>query len=68
MSGSGRLTSSHNNSGVLDLRKDIDETSVTFHRELTETCIDLMSRVAFTSCSALPKKSVFCDDNVYCEK
>lgn len=56
MSGSGRLLSSNASGGVIDLRKDLDETSVQFHRELTETCIDLMSRVAFTSCSALAKR------------
>ncbi|XP_065212023.1 tuberin [Planococcus citri] len=56
MSGSGRLMS-QGAGGASDLRKNYDETSITFHRELTETCIDLMSRNAFTSFSALPRRN-----------
>lgn len=43
----------HRNSRDVESKKD---EILTFHRELMETCIDLMSRVAFTNCSALPKR------------
>lgn len=53
----GRLVSSQTSSFVSEMKHvNVDEGSVLFHRELTETCIDLMCRVAFISCSALPKK------------
>ncbi|KAK6623829.1 hypothetical protein RUM44_010685 [Polyplax serrata] len=40
-----------------DLRPPMDETLFNFHVELTETCIDLMARYTFSSCSARPKRS-----------
>ncbi|CAH0564266.1 unnamed protein product [Brassicogethes aeneus] len=33
-----------------------DKNRVTFYEELTETCIDLMARYAFSPCSALPRR------------
>lgn len=41
---------------ALDLKPPIDEALMTFHVELTETCIDLMARYTFSTCSALPKR------------
>ncbi|XP_048507911.1 tuberin isoform X2 [Athalia rosae] len=41
---------------ALDLKPQIDEALMTFHVELTETCIDLMARYTFSTCSALPKR------------
>ena len=32
-----------------------DELS-TFHKELTETCIDMLARYTFSTCSSLPKR------------
>lgn len=34
----------------------VDRSMLTFHEELTETCIDLMARYAFSPCSALPRR------------
>ncbi|PSN43169.1 hypothetical protein C0J52_09893 [Blattella germanica] len=42
--------------GAVDLKPPIDEALMTFHVELTETCIDLMARYTFSTCSALPKR------------
>jgi tuberous sclerosis protein 2 len=42
--------------GAVDLKPTIDEALMTFHVELTETCIDLMARYAFSSCSVVPKR------------
>lgn len=42
--------------GAVDLKPPIDEALMTFHVELTETCIDLMARYTFSSCSAAPKR------------
>ncbi|XP_071440421.1 tuberin-like [Hetaerina americana] len=39
-----------------DLKPAIDEALMNFHMELTETCIDLMARYTFSSCSTLPKR------------
>ncbi|XP_054271198.1 tuberin isoform X2 [Macrosteles quadrilineatus] len=44
-------------SGRLDLKPRIDEALMNFHKELTETCIDLMARYTFSTCSALPKRT-----------
>lgn len=33
-----------------------DKSLMTFHQELTETCIDLMARYAFADCSPLPTR------------
>lgn len=41
---------------AVDLKPPIDEALMTFHVELTETCIDLMARYTFSSCSAAPKR------------
>lgn len=40
----------------LDLMPTIDEGLMTFHRELTETCIDLMARYTFATYSARSKR------------
>ncbi len=53
MSGSGRLVSARGGGGIRDAKND---ETLTFHRELTDTCVDLMSRVLFTNCSALPRR------------
>lgn len=42
--------------GTLDLKPPIDEALMTFHIELTETCIDLMARYTFSTYSAQPKR------------
>jgi tuberous sclerosis protein 2 len=42
--------------GAMDLKPPIDEALMTFHVELTETCIDLMARYTFSSCSVVPKR------------
>ncbi|VVC44066.1 Rap GTPase activating protein domain,Tuberin,Armadillo-like helical,Armadillo-type [Cinara cedri] len=39
-----------------DLKPPIDNLLLTFHKELTETCMDLLARYAFATCSALPKR------------
>ncbi|KAJ8892270.1 hypothetical protein PR048_004850 [Dryococelus australis] len=38
-----------------ELKPAMDEALMNFHMELTETCIDLMARYTFSTCSALPK-------------
>ncbi|KAG7209739.1 hypothetical protein KM043_011368 [Ampulex compressa] len=43
-------------SRALDLKPPIDEALMTFHVELTETCIDLMARYTFSTYSARPKR------------
>ena len=43
-------------SRAVDLKPTIDEALMTFHVELTETCIDLMARYTFSTCSAIPKR------------
>ncbi|XP_065337125.1 tuberin [Cloeon dipterum] len=40
----------------VETKPAIDETMMLFHTELTETCIDMMSRYTFSRCSALPKR------------
>lgn len=55
MSGSGRLMP---RKGVSSDPKN-DETLISFHGELTDTCMDLMSRVAYSNCSALPRRYYF---------
>ncbi|KAJ9583770.1 hypothetical protein L9F63_021894, partial [Diploptera punctata] len=42
--------------GAVDLKPAIDEALMTFHVELTETCIDLMARYTFSTCSSIPKR------------
>lgn len=39
-----------------DLKPPIDNVLLIFHKELTETCMDLLARYAFATCSALPKR------------
>ncbi|XP_060838182.1 tuberin isoform X2 [Rhopalosiphum padi] len=39
-----------------DLKPPIDNMLLTFHKELTETCMDLLARYAFATCSAIPKR------------
>ena len=39
---------------VLDWKPPMDKGLMTFHQELTETCVDLMARYAFADCAALP--------------
>ncbi|XP_064629998.1 tuberin-like isoform X3 [Lineus longissimus] len=34
-----------------------NEEMSTFHKELTETCLDMMARYTFSSCSSMPKRS-----------
>ncbi|XP_043279652.1 tuberin isoform X2 [Venturia canescens] len=41
---------------TLDLKPPIDEALMTFHVELTETCIDLMARYTFSTYTARPKR------------
>lgn len=36
--------------------KPMNKANMTFHQELTETCVDLMARYAFADCSALPTR------------
>lgn len=43
-------------SNMNDLKPPIDNQHLTFHRELTETCMDLLARYAFATCSAIPKR------------
>lgn len=52
MGGGTRLDSR----GAVDLKPTIDEALMTFHVELTETCIDLMARYTFSTCSSIPKR------------
>lgn len=43
----------------LDFRRPvIDKAVQTFYQELTETCIDLMARYTYSSCSALPRRCI----------
>ena len=35
-----------------------DDKVMQFHKELMETCIDMMSRFAFSTCASMPKRSV----------
>lgn len=39
-----------------DLRPPIDNELLAFHKELTETCMDLLARYAFATCSALSQR------------
>lgn len=39
-----------------DLRPSTNDALLSFHIELTETCVDLMARHTFSPCSALPKR------------
>ena len=39
-----------------DLKPIANKALMTFHQELTETCVDLMARYAFADCSALPTR------------
>jgi tuberous sclerosis protein 2 len=52
MGGGGRIDTR----GAMDLKPPIDEALMMFHVELTETCIDLMARYTFSTCSAVPKR------------
>lgn len=45
-----------NRSPMNDLKPPIDNLLLTFHKELTETCVDLLARYAFATCSAQPKR------------
>jgi tuberous sclerosis protein 2 len=42
-----------------NMKPAVDEDLLTFHTELTETCIDLMARHTFSSCSALPRRYIY---------
>ncbi|CAH1389862.1 unnamed protein product [Nezara viridula] len=44
-------------SSRLDLKPPMDESLVSFHKELTETCLDLMAMYTFSTCSPIPKRS-----------
>jgi len=39
-----------------DVKPIPNKALLTFHQELTETCVDLMARYAFADCSALPTR------------
>lgn len=39
-----------------DLKPPMDESLMTFHVELTETCIDLMARYTFSTYAARTKR------------
>ncbi|KRT78367.1 hypothetical protein AMK59_7485 [Oryctes borbonicus] len=41
---------------ILDFKITNDKSTATFYEELTETCIDLMARYAFSPCSAVPRR------------
>ncbi|KAI4456255.1 tuberin [Holotrichia oblita] len=41
---------------ILDFKIPTDKSTATFYEELTETCIDLMARYAFSPCSAVPRR------------
>ncbi|XP_015588565.1 tuberin [Cephus cinctus] len=41
---------------TVDLKPPIGDSLMTFHVELTETCIDLMARYTFSTYSALPRR------------
>lgn len=43
-------------SRAFDLKPPIDETLMSFHYELTETCIDFMARYTFSNYSARSKR------------
>lgn len=58
ISGTGRLDT---RAPVTDLKPPIDDALMAFHRELTETCIDLMARYTFSTCSAVPKRQPTAD-------
>ncbi|XP_063234483.1 tuberin isoform X2 [Bacillus rossius redtenbacheri] len=51
VSGAGRM-----DGRPTELKPAMDEALMNFHMELTETCIDLMARYTFSTCSALPKR------------
>ena len=36
---------------------DEKQLLLTFHQELTETCVDLMARYSFSNCGVSPKRS-----------
>lgn len=42
----------------LDLKPPMDESLLSFHKELTETCMDLMAMYTFSTCSPLPRRNV----------
>ncbi|CAG7833459.1 unnamed protein product [Allacma fusca] len=44
------------NPPVLDWKLPMDKSLMSFHQELTETCVDLMARYTFADCSALPTR------------
>lgn len=52
-------------SSRLDLKPPMDESLVSFHKELTETCLDLMSMYTFATCSPVPKRFVINPTSVY---
>lgn len=41
---------------LTDMKTPLNKSNMTFHQELTETCVDLMARYAFADCSALPTR------------
>ncbi|KAG1709737.1 Tuberin [Nymphon striatum] len=40
-----------------ETRSPFDQAMLTFHHELTDTCLDFLARYAFSTCSALPNRS-----------
>lgn len=34
----------------------VDESMMQFHKELMETCIDMMARYTFSTCGTMPKR------------
>uniref|UniRef100_A0AAU7B8N1 Tuberin n=1 Tax=Pyrrhocoris apterus TaxID=37000 RepID=A0AAU7B8N1_PYRAP len=40
-----------------DLKPQMDESLVNFHKELTETCMDLMAMYTFSTCSPVPQRN-----------
>ena len=51
MTGVPSRPATHRHSGP-----DEKQALLTFHQELTETCVDLMSRYSFANCGVTPRK------------
>ena len=51
MTGVPSRPATHRNSGP-----DEKQALLTFHQELTETCVDLMSRYSFANCGVTPRR------------
>ncbi|KAK9888340.1 hypothetical protein WA026_000595 [Henosepilachna vigintioctopunctata] len=59
--GSGSATSSGTSAPLHIPVTAANAPTITFYEELTETCIDLMARYAFSPCSALPRRTPIAD-------